>query len=513
MPFDSSGTFTRVRGRDSWKGDAAAATPIKADLHDINDNDIADSLSQVITKNGVTQPTADIPLNGHKLVNVGQPVNPQDAATMRYVQELSGWPTAKSISGADADGRLNFTSLTGVNGITWSSIGACWVARKADVSGQKERNRVVLNNNVDPAVGQDVVGIDEADGSMQWLTQTEMRQNLVFDGTSYRTPAIGSGGLWRKTANALTLLSNFAATTLAYGVATLETWFSLTRSSGSVTMALNKQASGQAATIQGQMGGVLRWQMQLGNGTAEDGTFAGSDYVLSSYNNSGALIGNAIVANRKTGKVSFPSGVTGVTDFESAVTATNINNAGGPLLLGGTAGVYVRPGGTGTLVGQTSFSGNGDVAIGRYLSAGGWLERQGTSGPDGGQYFNSWYVDSANIWAYVGTTHVGNWTPASDHRIKKEIAPLTSTWEAVRKLRPVKYTDKAYGEVFRDSDITRWGFLAHELQAALLPSAASGELDGEELQVPNVMTVVSALACALQEAQIRIEALEARLAA
>lgn len=85
MPFDASGTFTRIRGADSWKGDATANTPIRADLHDTNDNDFAQGLSDCITKNGKTQPTADLPMAGHKLTNLGAPTASSDSATKQYV--------------------------------------------------------------------------------------------------------------------------------------------------------------------------------------------------------------------------------------------------------------------------------------------------------------------------------------------------------------------------------------------------------------------------------------------
>ena len=59
--------------------------------------------------------------------------------------------------------------------------------------------------------------------------------------------------------------------------------------------------------------------------------------------------------------------------------------------------------------------------------------------------------------------------------------------------------------------VERWGFLAHELQDALIMDAATGYKDTtEEIQSPNPWTVIAALTKALQEAMARIEALEAR---
>lgn len=94
MPFDASGTFTRLRGANSWVGDATANTPIRADLHDNNDNDFANGLSDCITKSGRTQPTADLPMAGHKLVNLGEPTASSDSATKAYVDAAIAAATA-----------------------------------------------------------------------------------------------------------------------------------------------------------------------------------------------------------------------------------------------------------------------------------------------------------------------------------------------------------------------------------------------------------------------------------
>jgi hypothetical protein len=50
---------------------------------------------------------------------------------------------------------------------------------------------------------------------------------------------------------------------------------------------LNKAASGQFASYRGATNGILRWDMPLGNDTAETGSNAGSDFELASYNDAG----------------------------------------------------------------------------------------------------------------------------------------------------------------------------------------------------------------------------------
>jgi hypothetical protein len=514
MPFNTDGSFTRIpNGTDSWKTDATAGTPIKSDLHDNHDNDLANGLANCITKTGNTQPLADLPMNNKKLINLGQPTNDQDAATKRYVDTMQGWPTAKYISGTDAEGRLNFTGTTGANGITWSNIGAALLARPGVTD--RQRNRLSFNNAVDGS-GTDVLSVDETDGTLLFPTSMEVACNLYKDhpnGTSYRTPSAGIGGLIRRSGGLFALLGNSVATTLAHGVAALEQWFSLTYS-GSVTMILNKKASGQAVVIASQMNAVNRWILNFGNGTAEAADSSGSDFNLVAYNNAGTSIGNAILAYRKTGKVSFPLGITGLLQSDNYYNGPGVYGDGA-LILGATnSTINIRPVAYNNLSNQSVFNNLGDLTLGRYLIGKGYAECAGTSGtPNASQIFNFSYVDSTNIYCYVGTSHVGNWTPACDYRIKKDIEPLPSTWETVKKLRPVKYTSKAWGDegLFVDDDKERWGFLAHELQERLLPTAASGEHDGADLQFPDHMTIIAALAAALQEAQVRIEALEDKL--
>jgi hypothetical protein len=117
-------------------------------------------------------------------------------------------------------------------------------------------------------------------------------------------------------------------------------------------------------------------------------------------------------------------------------------------------------------------------------------------------------------------------------------------WDVVKQLRPIKYTQAQFtppshikyvaeetlkarkeaeenpqakprevstAPLFEADDIERWGFIAHELQATLTPSASSGVKDSPDtIQSPNPFTLIAALTKALQEAMARIEALEAR---
>jgi hypothetical protein len=143
----------------------------------------------------------------------------------------------------------------------------------------------------------------------------------------------------------------------------------------------------------------------------------------------------------------------------------------------------------------------------------------GKAGPGGAYDTNAhnfyWTGSAAQVW--IDAVNVGNISITCDYRIKKDVTPLGSAWNAVKALRPIAYTQREYTPpgadkpLFIDDDTWQWGFMAHELQEALLPSAATGTKDSPtDIQSPNLLAIVAALTRALQEAQARIEALEAR---
>lgn len=109
MPFDGSGTFNRVM---NWVNDAAAGIKIKSDRHDQEDDNFAAGLSNTLTKDGQSQPTANIPMNGKKLVNLGAPTVGTDAATKGYVDTADATKVAGP--GASVDG--NVAAFSGTTG-------------------------------------------------------------------------------------------------------------------------------------------------------------------------------------------------------------------------------------------------------------------------------------------------------------------------------------------------------------------------------------------------------------
>jgi len=195
----------------------------------------------------------------------------------------------------------------------------------------------------------------------------------------------------------------------------------------------------------------------------------------------------------------------------------------------------------------TNFSNTGDITTTGNFTSGaeiicgyGYKTRAGVVGAYTANYFN--IQQGAGQFLWIDATNAGQFYLTSDYRTKKDVVDLPNTWDTVKALRPIKYTQAEFqppsqaehvqkmlaktkdvkadeesippvntAPMYQADDIERWGFIAHELQETLVPSAASGVKDSHDIiQSPNPWTVIAALTKALQEAMTRIEALEAR---
>ena len=158
MPWES-GKFTRTT---SWVQEAADGIKILASNHDSEDNNFRDGIDSCLHKGGGNAPTSNLNMAGFKITNLLAPTpGSQDAATAKWVETMEGWTSAKAISGANVDGRLNFSADTGVNGIGWKGADVSWVAKLAEAN--KTSHRLVMNNKYDASdpTSTDVFIIDD----------------------------------------------------------------------------------------------------------------------------------------------------------------------------------------------------------------------------------------------------------------------------------------------------------------------------------------------------------------
>jgi hypothetical protein len=220
---------------------------------------------------------------------------------------------------------------------------------------------------------------------------------------------------------------------------------------------------------------------------------------------------------------------TGTLSVGGAIYAGN-NTAGGTYYFGNAGSRYLQHDGNATLYyggGRFNIQGggidcNGYInTLGNVVIAGGYSSRNGTAGTNGANYYNLNWTGAMQLW--VDTTLLGNIQYIlQDFRIMRDVKPLTTMWDAVKQLNPIKYTHKDYtpppteevpepAPAIVADEVERWGFLAHELQDTLIGSAASGNRDDAgSLQSGDAMTLIAALTKALQEAMLRIELLEGR---
>jgi len=108
VPFNGAGMFVRLR---NWVEDATAGIKIRADYHDIEDDNFATGISQCIAKDGQSTVTNNIPMNSKRIVALSDPVDPQDSATKAYAD------TKLPLTGdSTITGNLTVTGTLGVTG-------------------------------------------------------------------------------------------------------------------------------------------------------------------------------------------------------------------------------------------------------------------------------------------------------------------------------------------------------------------------------------------------------------
>ncbi len=561
MPFDSSGVFTRLR---SWKSDAAAGIRIRSDYHDDNDDDIAGGLSNVITKNGSTQPTANIPLNQKKITNLGEPSEPTDAATKNYVDSLKTFTTGMTISGADLNGRINFTATTGVNGLTWTGADFAWLARPA-VANQS-LPRLVLNDSV-AGTGTDVFQINDRGHflSSNWL------QNLAYDGTNWRTIAPGYGSiLQRGSDGSLIFYANWTATaTDAYAVATMKATYQFSRNGSfaingelgtSISLNMTKAAgaSNAANSIVGYNNSKARWIIQPGNGSPETGSNTGSDYYLLRYDDAGNSLGAAYVITRADGTMTIPGIISGNTDIYSAgVIRSSAGHvvsydpaSGAQPAFGCWSGNRGTAVGIWNPVGATRLAYGGMDANANPTSEWGWLSSQGIqidaatmymglSGSDRiFQYAAGWFWDwnsstGSLVWYRNNTWGVqmlpdgnfmifgntaqkstaGQWTSYSDARLKDIGSEYVAGLPEVLKITPKWFS-------WKDKSLpgAHVGIIAQEIEDVLPETITRskgkiGDTEADDVRVFDPTNIMYALVNAVKELSAKLDDANARIAA
>jgi hypothetical protein len=122
MPYDGTGQFTLVPGNPVVTGTIISSTWANSTLEDIANN----GLSNAMTKDGQTEPIANIPMNGFRLTNLGLATAAGDGVPAGQVQS-GGLLWLTNVSGTEtitATAQPDFTAYVAGQTFRFASVGA-----------------------------------------------------------------------------------------------------------------------------------------------------------------------------------------------------------------------------------------------------------------------------------------------------------------------------------------------------------------------------------------------------
>ena len=123
MPRSGDGSYRRTDGVRSgpniFDQQRLAGVNVNAGLMDAHANDMAAAITGSLPRDGQAAPTADIPFGGHKITNLGNGANAQDAVSLGQASAMA----APFVPAAGVGGTANAITLTPATPITSYSAG------------------------------------------------------------------------------------------------------------------------------------------------------------------------------------------------------------------------------------------------------------------------------------------------------------------------------------------------------------------------------------------------------
>lgn len=311
-------------------------------------------------------------------------------------------------------------------------------------------------------------------------------------------PRLGAAGAtvleWaRKVAQAVNgIVDDFVGFTIARGspagsvVATLKA----SGANKSSVLSLDKAADGAASALQGRKAGLLRWQIDLGNATAETGANSGSDFTVTRCNDAGNYLGTALSILRATGQISL----------------------NGPVVL--ASSISAAPG-QGYAVNGSFPDGSGNYAAQGLLVSPSWesCSIQGFHVPGVWAGFRMIVGSSAPAvfeFRNNGQAYCAAWNSTSDRRLKSNLEPIASASDKVQKLCGYAYDredlrDSITGQIPRMA-----GLMAQDVEVVLPESV---QTDSSGVKTVNYNGPIALLVNAFNEQRERIDGMQQLIAA
>ena len=215
MPFNGSGTYSLPSGNP-----VVTNTPISSTVHNATTSDIASALTNCVTRDGQSPPTAPLPMGNQKITGLAKGTAAGDA--VRYEQAAK----IDESTGANSD----IKSLSGLTTPLSVAQGGTGSSTAPTTTGT---GSVVLNNS--PTLITPVLGTPSS-GNLSNCTFPTLNQNTTGSAAS-ATSATSADGL--KTASGIVSVSSATAPTtgqvLVATSGTAATWQSLPTGTGTVT--------------------------------------------------------------------------------------------------------------------------------------------------------------------------------------------------------------------------------------------------------------------------------------
>ena len=335
---------------------------------------------------------------------------------------------------------------------------------------------------------------------------------------------------------------------------------------GPNVIVLNTPAA-TGVSIMGQVTGLNRWAISMPDGEAEAGANAGSNFLIQSFDDSGAYLNTPIEIVRGSGAVYFNGQVTCTTTLTCNTPPSLLQGFVCPNYYGnaiqiGWDGAHLQAAVNGTPVGPISGWSSGGTITGSLtvtgnISAGGSLTVSGdvtagnvtaagtvsadvfaVSGPNnliagqsGKMVFYTAGVEAVDFFNGGGIQIYGSsaakpgggsWANSSDARIKTVERPYTLGLDEVLKLDPIVYRFKGNdAEPGKKSQLEQVlgqpfvGLAAQDVEAIFpgMVSRREGYIDGQavsDLRSLDTSELIFALVNAVKTLSARVEALEAR---
>lgn len=147
MPFNGAGTFTLTY---DWEQDKLNGIKIRADRMMGQEQDIADGLSDVVTRDGQSPPTANLPMGGFKLTGLGAGSGANDSVRMAQLQNNDA--TYIDVSGQDTYSANPTPVLTayatGQAFLGYFSASNTTIGPTVNLSGLGAKNLRAFNNSL-----------------------------------------------------------------------------------------------------------------------------------------------------------------------------------------------------------------------------------------------------------------------------------------------------------------------------------------------------------------------------